>query len=230
MYLLQVRPPPDIKEKLRNMIYDLAETFDSPEITEPRPVPHITLFGPYDTEQGNECKKRLVEALQNIDPPKYKISGFGMFEHSNVVYANIQPSTAFREMRRSLFLKQAPLSSGYQDHDCDYEYEYHITIANVKKTNLARSMLEYLRDQYSYEEEVYATRVSALDGRSMMYEFDIPRKTLLSQKKAVSSESWKKTKQALQKTAENEGAANQHSRPTGMLRRSKWLIFTRCFC
>lgn len=227
MYLLQIRPSRRVKKRLRDIIYDVDEEFDTRSVDDPRPVPHISLFGPYDTKRGKECKNRLLDVASDYHCIPYRIDGFGRFRDTNVVYANVVPSQKLRSVRRKLSKQQRPLSTNYPDYDRDYYYKFHITIARPSATEKVNTILGYLQDDYGLEINDYATRLTALDGRSIMYEYDIPRGELLSKEQATNQDEWVETKSALEKYTSSNDHADLAPLPdiaTRVLTTAKWKV------
>ena len=91
-YLIEIRTGGEVKQRLRDIMYDVAEEFGVQGAVDPRPVPHITLFGPYDTDNGQTVKSRLIEIYEDYDAVPYRIEGFDVFRDSNVVYFDVVPS------------------------------------------------------------------------------------------------------------------------------------------
>ena len=67
------------KNDIREIIYDVAETFDISGAAEPRAVPHITLYGPYNTNDGRKVKRTLTDIYQQYDIVTYVVDGFDQF-------------------------------------------------------------------------------------------------------------------------------------------------------
>lgn len=66
-YLLEIRTGGELKEYFRNIIYDLEDEFGVTGASQPRAVPHITLFGPYNTNQGGTVKRALLDIFEDFD-------------------------------------------------------------------------------------------------------------------------------------------------------------------
>jgi hypothetical protein len=124
------------------------------------------------------------------------VNGFGSFRDEGVVYADIVPSEELRDLRQGLSNVLQPVTYDYREYDTNDKYNFHITI----ERDLGRDtpeILEYVRDNYEVNMELYAKRVTALDDRDMMWEWDLPRGTELSRQEALSKKSWKNTEAAL---------------------------------
>lgn len=198
------------KSFFRDIIRDVRREFDLQSSY--RPVPHIRLFGRYDTSQGYKVKQRTKNVLANYRVVPYRVAGFGSFSDSGVVYAEVVPSERLQELRRDLSNVLQPVTHNYRNWDTDQKYNFHIRIEKNLGQETAR-ILDYLRDNYEVDLELYAKRVTALNNRDMMWEWDLPRGTELSSQEATSRESWKKTETALDNKVENKG--NDQSYRTG---------------
>lgn len=196
-YLVEIRTGGETKSRLREIIYDVANQFDVRAAAQPRAVPHITLFGPYNTNRGAEVKRKLQETLSKYRSVPYRISGFGRFEDNDVVYLKVIPSSDLRSLRRDIFADLRPLSFNYQPWDSDYFFNYHITVAFKDAAPKIDDIWNYVTRKYDPQIDEYATRVTALRRREMMWEWDIPRGKELRPKEATSRSSWEKTESAL---------------------------------
>lgn len=66
-YLIEVRTGGAVKKRLREIMYDIANEFNVRGVVDPRPVPHITLFGPYNTNKGHQAKQIVKDVLTGYD-------------------------------------------------------------------------------------------------------------------------------------------------------------------
>ena len=184
------------KQVFRDIIEDVRNEFNLH--SNKRPVPHITLFGPYDTKQGLEVKQRTQEILSNYSVVPFAVSGFDSFEDTNVVYADVEPSNELQSLRRDLADSLEPITYNHRSWDLDNSYEFHITVA-TNLGNQTSSVLQYIKREYEIDIELHATRFPALDRRRIMWEWDLPRGIELSSQEATSKESWEKTIQELKR-------------------------------
>lgn len=197
-HLLEIRTGGDLKEYFRDIIYDLEDEFGVTGAAKPRAVPHITVFGPYNTNQGSTVKRALVDIFDDFDVVPYRIDGFGSFRDKRVIYARVIPSEELRDLRREIVRRLKPITYNLPSYDSDKWYDFHITLAYKDVGDQYRAILNYLKNEYDPDFEAYATRVSNLDGRSMMWEYDLPRGKVLSSREATSKSSWEKTMAALE--------------------------------
>jgi 2'-5' RNA ligase len=218
-YLIGVRTGGELKRRLRDVIRDVADEFGVRGAVDPQPVPHVTLFGPYDTDRGSEVKDRLLTVFEEFDIVPYRIDGVGTFPETGVVYARVVPSPELRELRRSVSRKLRPVCEGYPDYDSEYHYEFHVTVAFRDVGSQFEDIRRYVRDQYALRADAYATRITSLRGRSMLWEYDLPRGEVLDPETATTADSWRETERALDQLS----SSNDHDELTpspGRVRRT----------
>lgn len=150
-YLIEVRTGGEVKQDLRDIIYDVADRFNVHGAAEPRAVPHITLFGPYNTDRGREVKAVVQDVLSGFDVVPYRIDGFGRFSENKVIYANVIPSLELRELRRELSRQPRPITYNTRPWDSDYFYDFHITIAFRDVSDQFDEIWRYVNENYNVE-------------------------------------------------------------------------------
>lgn len=197
-FLIEIRTGGDLKEYFRDIIYELQREFGVSGAARPRAVPHITMFGPYDTNQGRTVKRALLDIFEDFDSVPYRVDGFGAFRRNRVIFARVIPSEELRELRREIVRRLRPITYNYQSHDLADWYDFHITLAYKDVGDEFRAILNYLTGEYDPSFDAYATRITSLRRRSMMWEYDLPRGKVLSQGEATSRASWERTMAALE--------------------------------
>lgn len=207
-YLNEIRTGGELKQRLREITYDVANEFGVRGAIDPRPVPHITLFGPYNTDEGLQAKRIVKDVLSDYDIVPYRIDGFGRFKQNNVIYAKVIPSPELRDLRRELSRRLRPISYNYQPYDSNYFYDFHITIAYKDVTDEFDDIWDYVNNEYNLRFDEYAIRVTSLRRRDMMWEYDLVQGQELRPDEATSSESWERTIKLLNE----QKSASDHER------------------
>jgi 2'-5' RNA ligase len=196
-YLTEIRLSEPRKTDIQNIIYDVADRFGVRGAVRDRPVPHITLFGPYNTNNGYEAKDRVQSVLDQYDVVPYRINDFGHFDR-HTIYVNVEPSDELRSLRRDVRDALLPITYNYRDYDTDEEYDFHITIAFKDIENQFDEIWEYVNKEYQFDRDVHALRVTALRHREMMWEWDLPRGVELRPNQAKRRKNWKRSENALE--------------------------------
>lgn len=223
-YLIEVRTGGELKTRLREIIADVEATFDLHGTAGSRPVPHITLYGPYDTSQGHAVKRQLQRTLSGYEVVPYRIDGFDTFLETDVIYANVVPSRRLRALRREIATTLAPLTQPQNQYDDDFYREFHITVANRGVRGQREAILEYLTETYTLQEDAYVERVTSLRRGEMLWEYDLLQQQALSPDEATSRESWERTT-ALLKERRSSADHDTMAPPQSGLR--KWMEWSR---
>lgn len=212
-YLIEVRTGGEVKDRLREITYDVADEFGVRGAIDPRPVPHVTLFGPYNTDKGRTVKKTIIDVVSHFDLVPYRIDGFSRFKRAGVIYANVVPSGELRELRRELSRRLRPITYNYPSHDSSYFYDFHVTIAYRDVGEKFRDIWKYVNDSFDPQFDEYATRVTSLRRRGMLWEYDVVRGRLLRPHEATSADSWKRTLSLLNELSSPDDHTRLDPRP-----------------
>jgi 2'-5' RNA ligase len=196
-YLIEVRTGGQLKSDLREIIYDVAEKFNVSGAAEPRAVPHLTLYGPYNTDKGRQVKRTLTNIYEQYDIVPYIVDGFDHFQE-DVIYAKVVPSPELRSLRREIRSQLKPLTYNERSHDSNYYYNFHITIAFKDIGGKFDDILIYVNNHYSPSYEEYALRFTSLRRGDMMWEYDLLQDAVLEPDEATSARSWQRTEELLE--------------------------------
>lgn len=217
-YLLEIRTGGDLKEYFRDIIYELEVEFGVKGAAQPRAVPHITLFGPYNTNQGRTVKRAHLDIFKEFDAVPYRVEGFDTFRKNRVIYARVIPSHELRDFRREIVRRLEPITYNTQPHDFDEWYDFHITLAYKDVGDQFRPILNYLKERYDPSFDTYATQVTSLRRRSMLWEYDLPRGELMDKDEATTRSSWEATTSELDQLKEPDDHDDLAPKP-GFFRR-----------
>jgi len=103
-YLVEFRFHGSAKRYLRKVIFDVARRFHVTGVTRKRPVPHITLVGPFETRDIKRVIRDVESVAKNYNLVNFTLRGFGYFNNpeGKVIYADIEPSKELEELRWEL--------------------------------------------------------------------------------------------------------------------------------
>lgn len=195
-YLVEVRLIGDLQGYLKAIAYDIADEFGVQSAVDPRPVPHITLFGPYDTDRGTEARAAVRDVCSQFDLVPFRLNGFGHFRN-DVIYVDIEPSPELRQLRRQLAARLRPICTEYQPYDVSKHYRFHITVAKNDIEQEFEEIWSYVIDEFAPGGKQYALRVTTLRGRRILHEYDLLQDRLLSRDEALSTDNWDRTRDLL---------------------------------
>jgi hypothetical protein len=207
-YLVEIRTGGKTKSELRTLINDVETEF-AVDGTRSHVVPHVPLFGRYDTNQGSAVQAALVEVLSEFDVVPYTVSGFGAFD-DGTVYADVHPSLELVSLRRQISQTLQPVTSGSPPHDSETSFRFHIPIIREEQLEDAgtAAVLDHLEEQYDPSIDDYATRIANLRRNEMLWEYDLLQDQMLDHDEATSRESWRRTEALL----DEHGTASDHEK------------------
>ena len=206
-YLIEFRFQGKAKYEIKRMIWSLNKKFHIRP--NKRPVPHITLVGPLAT--NNE--KRLIGDFNNICSSfplmKFTVDGFDTFNHSNVVYININPDKKLDEFRWELSQR---LKSYCKLRPFDYErnFSFHATLAMRLPYNKFKIVKSYVHRMKRPKYRYVLVRATLLKGGIILREYDFLLRRPLTRRLAKSREIYSKTMDLLNAFFEGKYDPNQN--------------------
>jgi hypothetical protein len=128
-------------------------------------------------------------------------------------------------LRRELSRHLRPISYNYQTYDSNYFYEFHITIAYKDITDEFDAIWDYVSDEYDLRYDEYATRVTSLRRRDMMWEYDLLQDQELRPEEATSAISWERTMDLLNDRKSPNDHDKLDPKPNKIIRVAKSALF-----
>jgi 2'-5' RNA ligase len=187
------------KEYARDLVDEVARKFMVRRTTGTRAVPHVTLYGPSETN-GTVSVRRIVSEVERVGR-RYtlvacRIKGFGCFAEENkrkVIYLGIEPSLSLQNMRRDLAQALRGISVP-TEYDREQDYEFHSTILIVDDEARFRRIWEFIKSKEPPDMAQYVPRVTILGGnRRIICEYDLVLRRVLDRRQALSRRWWRKT-------------------------------------
>ncbi len=193
-YLIEFRFHGYAKKYLRRRIFEVARRFHVRGVTRKRPVPHISVAGPFETRDIKRVIRDVESVAKNYNLVNFKLKGFGYFNNPNgkVIYADIEPSKELEELRWELakrLMKYAEL----KEWDKKKKFSFHATIAFKDIDSKFSDIWRYLKSKEEPYINQYLLRITILRNGKILYEYDLMLKKLLNRKEALSKRIWKKT-------------------------------------
>ena len=94
-----------------------------------RPVSHITLFGPAETNNLRQVIREVERIGSKYTLIPFKIDGVSCFDEPNkVIYLDVDPSPKLEQFWRQLAESLIWLSTKYTEWDTKQRYKFHLTI------------------------------------------------------------------------------------------------------
>lgn len=200
-YLIDIRLMGPVRHQIRQLSDQLAEKFGHGEKLA---VPHITLAGPFSTED----EERLVLDFTRICAaqtavPKFRVGGYGFFSSSRVVYVTITPDETLRQFRYRLAQELAPYCTLRKyDLESAGEFRFHATLA------MKLDWLTYMRIRWHFrnQDEVVhrpqPVRATLLANGKIVCEYDFFQQRMLSPAQARSRATFMRDRDMLKSWAD----------------------------
>jgi len=200
-YLIEFRFNGYSKKYARDLIYDVARRFKVKGVTRKRAVPHITLFGPFNTRYQKRVVSEIVEIGKKYSLVAFKVKGFNYFGNikNKVIYLDIEPSKNLENLRWEIAKRLLPFCKTKSIHDKKRKFYFHSTIAFKDIDRKFLKIWNYIKRKEEPNIRQHLLRITILKGGKILYEYDLIQKKLLNRKQARSKYIWKKTIELLKK-------------------------------
>lgn len=229
-FLIEVRPDQGVKNYLRGIINDVQSRFDVDAMASGHVVPHLSLYGPFYADGYGPVLSAVRQACQGHSIAPYRLDGFCHFRR-DVIYVDIATSKELRELRRNIRDELLPESQPrHPRRESARHYQYHLTVAFKNIGGKFNEIWKYLNKQYDPDMKSYAQRVTFLNNRRMIKEWDLPTGRFLEPDEATSKQSWDRTIDALnrqQSAMDHQGLEKPHRGGVRELRRFGHRILAR---
>lgn len=196
-YLIEIRMMGSPKYMTRELIYDIHKKFRVRGAVKHRPVPHMSLFGPFGCRSLRDVIHTIGEIGSEFSELHYEIDGFDYFEikkkflfittstRKNVIFLKIRPTKELKEFRHKLAKNLLKITNA-QDHDCDSKdkFKFHATVAMKDIHQKFDEIWEYLKD-YEMRTQGVSYRITLLKQGKIVYEYDMPTKRLLNRRQSL---------------------------------------------
>lgn len=192
-FLIEIRPDQEVKNYAREIIHDVQSKFNVHAAAKGHVVPHITLFGPFSADGYSPVLSAVRSACEAFSAVPYRLDGFCHFDR-DVIYIDLATSPELRELRRRIRDELLPNSNPkYPRREARDHYQWHITVAFKDIGGNFDQIWKYVNDGFSPGIETYANRITFLNHRRMIKEWDIPTGEFLDRSEATSQGSWERT-------------------------------------
>jgi calcineurin-like phosphoesterase family protein/2'-5' RNA ligase len=220
-YLIEFRFFGQVKQEMRSLIYAVDRKFRLHKTNRRRPVPHITLAGPFRTDREQRLVRDFKRLCRESDLMRFRIGGYGTFDETSVVFVDIAASQELDAFRWRLSQTLKPYCE-LTKHDLEKDFAYHATIAMKIPPSKFKSIKTYVLNQKPVDRNHILTRVALLKNSRILYEYDFLQKKLLTRDQALSREYGRKTRALLSKQLGREPRPDRIPRvQKGLLERIK---------
>lgn len=206
-FLIELRLRGEPKIISKKLIFDIYKKFRVRGVVRKRPVPHVSLFGPFYSKSIYEVKQVIKKIGDDYSQFNYEISGFDYFEQKkgflglkkrkHVIYLKIKPDSNLQKFRHRLakeLIKKTRTQK--HDHDSESDFKFHATLAMKDIHEKFDDIWEYLKN-YPIQTMGVCSRITLLNKGRIICEYDFVQKKILSRREAMSKHSWRITERLL---------------------------------
>jgi|SRR5208337_1122205 len=184
-YLIDIRLMGSVKHQIRTLSDRLQEKFS---LGEKLVVPHITLAGPFPTDNEEKLVEDFTRVCTNQKvTPKYELGSYGFFDDTRVVFVTITPDENLKQFRYQLSRAISPYCT-LRDYDLDSaeEFRFHATLAMKLDWLTFQRIKWYFRGQENVIYRHHPIRATLLRNSKILCEYDFIQERMLSRAQALS--------------------------------------------
>jgi len=190
------------KQYTKDLIFEIGNKFRVRGANRKRPVPHISLFGPFETRDPERMVKVVASVCKRYNLVEYKISGFNHFDNptKKVVFLDIDASNELKNLRWDISEALTSFCKSKNDWDSKKDFKFHATIAFKDIDHKFNEIISHLKRKEEPQIPQTAIRVTIIrnPGGQIFREFDLLQRWLLNRDQAKDKEILRKSFQILQ--------------------------------
>ena len=175
------------KHYLNGVMHKVARRFRVKGAISPRPVPHMTLYGPSETKDIRRVFAALEKVAKKHTLVPLRIDGFDYRDGTKgkVIACRIGASAELVSLRSELAKELAKVSTA-NHWDTQSGYWFHSTIAFKDIDRKFNDIWRYLATNQQPHFDQYLIRITILDkGRKIIREYDLVLKKWLSRRQVL---------------------------------------------
>ena len=187
----------ETKHITRKLIYDIYHKFHVKGAVKRRPVPHVSLFGPFRCKSIRVVLQGIKEIGADYSKLDYDVDGFDYFDSKkkflfittstkkNVIYLKIKPSDDLTEFRYKLAKKLLKITNTANfENDSKSKFHFHATLAMKDIDRKFDGLWDYLK-KYDIRIMGVCYRITLIKDGKIMYEYELSTKKLLNRRQAL---------------------------------------------
>ncbi|MBN1763614.1 MAG: 2'-5' RNA ligase family protein [Methanomicrobia archaeon] len=195
-YLIEFRFFGKARGKAKKLIRDVDRKCDIK--LSYRPVPHVTLAGPFHTQNEGKLVSDFNRLCKKYEVMKYKVVGFNTFKDNRVVYIDINPSEKLDEFRWELS-KAIKSYCRLKSFDLEKKFYFHATVAMNLTHEEFKCVNKFIRKKTEPDYKHIMLRAAIIKNSRILYEYDFMLKRLLNRGEAKSKRVLAQSFKALEK-------------------------------
>jgi len=175
------------KRYLRELTREVAHKFRVKGAIKPRPVPHMRLYGPFETNDIQKAFAAIERVGKKYTLVPFSVDGFNWRDGKDgkVIAARINASPELENLRKELAGELSKISTPCQ-WDTLSSYWFHSTIAYKDIDRKFDQIWHYLTEKAQPQFDQYLLRITVLGkSRRIVREYDIVLKKWLSRRQVL---------------------------------------------
>ena len=196
-YLIEFRFSGNAKKAIRELKHGITKNFG---VTKRKIVPHITLVGPFYTDDPKRLIKEIKDVCKQYELVKFKLDGFDNFEN-RVIYVKINPSDELKKLRIEIAQRLEPFCD-LSEFDYDEKFTFHATLVLKDIQRKFDRIWKYLQTWKITEMEQYVIRITILKNKRILAEYDLLQRKTYDRDKSLDRKTHHKTLKKLEKKRE----------------------------
>jgi 2'-5' RNA ligase len=186
------------KRYLNSLIREISRKFGVTGALKNRAVPHITLYGPFETNHSYAVFRAIERVAKRYTLIPFTVDGFDSKAGNNVkvIVARIIPSPELIRLRMELAqeLNRIVRSENRQPWDSESKYWFHSTIAMKDIDGKFDAIKKYLSKKDQPHIHQHMVRMTILNcQRKIVGEYDLVLQRWLNRRQSLSNRLWRKT-------------------------------------
>lgn len=203
-YLIEIRFLGSAKYEIKRLIWEIDKKFRLSFAKYHRPVPHVTLAGPLSTKSERRLIFDFKNLCENQQLMHFKLSGYGTFDNTRVVYINIEPDEKLNRFRLELSRKLQSYCS-LKPIDIETKFYFHATIAMKISPEKFGKIKHYIKTKEELNHNYCLMRAALIKNQKILYEYDFLLKKLLNREEAKNKKVMSQTFNKLKLYQKNRG-------------------------
>lgn len=184
------------KHYLRGLINDVAHKFKVKGAIKYRPVPHMTLFGPFQTTEFQSIFSKIEKVCKKHRLVPFEMQGFDWRNSKNgkVIAVGVSASPELSSLRKELAKELIEISTQRQSWDSQNKYWFHSTIAMKDIDHKFDRIWSHVNSIEKPHINQHLIRITVLNRkRRIEREYDLVLQRWLDRREALSKRLFQKT-------------------------------------
>lgn len=204
-YLIEFRFHGKARYEIKRLIYEINRRF---RLGYKRAIPHITLAGPFYTNDEKRLIGDFNRLCTNTSLMNFEIDGFSAFENNKVVFLDVKPSKELDEFRWNLSQTLNPYCQ-LRSFDYERDFAFHATIAMKLPDDKFSNIKWYIQRKPKLNFKHVMVRATLLKGSFILREYDFLLRRPLARRLAKNKRVYAQTLDLLKGHFENKFNPNE---------------------